>query len=146
MLKIGLFGVGRIGGCAQESSRQTTVCNSWGSTMSILLPAASAATETGSVSVDSVDALLGDPTLDAVCISSSTSTHCDLIEGAARAGKAVFCEKPIHLDMERADACGAVLAETGVPFQIGFNRRFDPGHSALHRAARNGEIGSLSRP
>ena len=107
--------------------------------------AASAATETGSDSVDSVDALLGDPTLDAVCISSSTSTHCDLIEGAARAGKAVFCEKPIHLDMERADACGAVLAETGVPFQIGFNRRFDPGHSAVARAARNGEIGSLEQ-
>ena len=132
-------------GCAQESLRQTIAWSLWASTTSILTAAASAATETGSVSVDSVDALLADPNLDAVCISSSTSTHCDLIEGAARTGKAVFCEKPIHLDMERADACGAVLAETGVPFQIGFNRRFDPNHGEVRRAARNGEIGRLEQ-
>ena len=145
MLKIGLFGVGRIGrmraGILAANHRVELV----GIYDVDADAAASAAIETGSVSVDSVEALLGDPTLDAVCISSSTSTHCDLIEGAARAGKAVFCEKPIHLDMERADACGAVLAETGAPFQIGFNRRFDPGHSAVRRAARNGEIGSLEQ-
>ena len=145
MLKIGLFGVGRIGRMRARILAANNRVQLVGIYDVDTVAAASAATETGSVSVDSVDALLGDPTLDAVCISSSTSTHCDLIEGAARAGKAVFCEKPIHLDMERADACGAVLAETGVPFQIGFNRRFDPGHSAVHRAARNGEIGSLEQ-
>ena len=145
MLKIGLFGVGRIGRMRARILAANNRVQLVGIYDVDTVAAASAATETGSVSVDSVDALLGDPTLDAVCISSSTSTHCDLIEGAARSGKAVFCEKPIHLDMERADACGAVLAETGVPFQIGFNRRFDPGHSALHRAARNGEIGSLEQ-
>ena len=145
MLKFGLFGVGRIGRMRARILAANNRVELAGVYDVDTAAAASAATETGSVSVDSVDALLGDPTLDAVCISSSTSTHCDLIEGAARAGKAVFCEKPIHLDMERADACGAVLAETGVPFQIGFNRRFDPGHSALRQAARNGEIGSLEQ-
>ena len=145
MLKFGLFGVGRIGRMRARILATNNRAELAGVYDVDAAAAASAATETGSVSVDSVDALLGDPTLDAVCISSSTSTHCDLIEGAARVGKAVFCEKPIHLDMERADACGAVLAETGVPFQIGFNRRFDPHHSAVRRAARNGEIGRLEQ-
>ncbi|MDE2925961.1 MAG: inositol 2-dehydrogenase [Acidobacteriota bacterium] len=145
MLKFGLFGVGRIGRMRARilaANHRVELAGIYDVDADAV---ASAATETGSVSVDSVDALLGDPTLDAVCISSSTSTHCDLIEGAARTGKAVFCEKPIHLDMERADACGAVLAETGVPFQIGFNRRFDPNHGEVHRAARNGEIGRLEQ-
>lgn len=144
MLKFGLFGIGRIGRMRARILAANNRVELAG-IYDVDADAASAATEAGSVSVDSVDALLGDPTLDAVCISSSTSTHCDLIEGAARTGKAVFCEKPIHLDMERADACGAVLAETGVPFQIGFNRRFDPNHGEVHRAARNGEIGRLEQ-
>lgn len=145
MLRFGLFGVGRIGRMRARilaaNNRVELACVHDVDTAA----ASSAAIETGSVSVDSIEALLGDPTVDAVCISSSTGTHCDLIEGAARTGKAVFCEKPIHLDMERADACGAVLAETGVPFQIGFNRRFDPNHGEVHRAARNGEIGRLEQ-
>lgn len=145
MLKFGLFGVGRIGRMRARILAANHRVELAGIYDVDADTAASAATETGSISVDSVDALLGDPNLDAVCISSSTSTHCDLIEGAARTGKAVFCEKPIHLDMERADACGAVLAETGVPFQIGFNRRFDPNHGEVHRAARNGEIGRLEQ-
>lgn len=145
MLKFGLFGVGRIGRMRARILAANNRVELAGIYDVDTAAAAVAATETGSVSVDTVDALLGDPTLDAVCISSSTSTHCDLIEGAARTGKAVFCEKPIHLDMERADACGAVLAETGVPFQIGFNRRFDPNHGEVHRAARNGEIGRLEQ-
>ena len=145
MLKFGLFGVGRIGRMRARilaANHRVELAGIYDVDADAV---ASAATETGSVSVDSVDALLGDPTLDAVCISSSTSTHCDLIEGAARTGKAVFCEKPIHLDMERADTCGAVLAETGVPFQIGFNRRFDPNHGEVQRAARSGEIGRLEQ-
>ena len=106
---------------------------------------AAAAADTGSASVDSVEDLLGVDALDAVMIASSTSTHCELIERAARAGKAVLCEKRIDLDMSRVDACGAILAVTGVPFQIGFNRRFDPSHDALRRAARDGEIGRLEQ-
>ena len=100
MLKIGLFGVGRIGRMRARILAANNRVQLVGIYDVDTVAAASAATETGSVSVDSVDALLGDPTLDAVCISSSTSTHCDLIEGAAGAGKAVLCEKPIHLDME----------------------------------------------
>ena len=104
---------------------------------------AEAASATGSRSFDSVDALLADTSIEAVLIATSTDTHCDLIERSARAGKAVLCEKPIHLDIHRVDQCRAVVEETAAPVQIGFNRRFDPGHSALGRAAASGEIGRL---
>ncbi len=71
-------------------------------------------------------AALADSAVDAVVIASSTDTHADLIEAAARAGKAVFCEKPLDLDRSRAGACLAVAQECGVPLMVGFNRRFDP--------------------
>ena len=64
--------------------------------------------------------------VDAVAICSPTDTHADLIVAAARAGKAIFCEKPISLDLAEVDRALAAVEAAGVPFQIGFNRRFDP--------------------
>ena len=84
---------------------------------------------------------LADKALDAVVVCTPPRTHAAIVEAAARAGKAVFCEKPIDLDLGRVDAVGATLAATGVPFFVGFNRRFDPTHRALHEAIRKGEIG-----
>jgi len=84
---------------------------------------------------------LADPDLDAVIVCTPPRTHAPIIEAAARAGKAIFCEKPVDLDLTRVDACARVLAETGVPFHVGFNRRFDPTHRALHDAIRAGDIG-----
>jgi len=88
-------------------------------------------------------AVLADPATDAVVIASSTNTHADLIEAAARAGKAVFCEKPLDLDRRRAEACLAVVAECGVPLMVGFNRRFDPHFARLERQLRAGRIGRI---
>jgi len=88
-------------------------------------------------------AALADPAVDAVVIASSTDTHADLVEAAARAGKAVFCEKPLDLDRRRAEACLAVVAECGVPLMVGFNRRFDPHFARLERQLRDGRIGRL---
>jgi myo-inositol 2-dehydrogenase/D-chiro-inositol 1-dehydrogenase len=84
---------------------------------------------------------LDDPNVRAVIICTPPRTHTPIIEAAARSGKAIFCEKPIDLDMARVDACGQVLAQTKAPFCVGFNRRFDPTHRALHDAIRAGEIG-----
>ena len=86
---------------------------------------------------------LADPTVNAVVIASSTDTHADLVEAASRAGKAVFCEKPLDLDRHRAEACVAVARERGVPLMVGFNRRFDPNFTRLERQLRNGRIGRL---
>lgn len=84
---------------------------------------------------------LADPAIDAVVIASSTDTHADLVEAAARAGKAIFCEKPLDLDRRRAEVCVAVARECGVPLMVGFNRRFDPHFAKLEREIRAGRIG-----
>jgi myo-inositol 2-dehydrogenase/D-chiro-inositol 1-dehydrogenase len=84
---------------------------------------------------------LADPAVDAVVIASSTDTHADLIEAAARAGKAVFCEKPLDLDRRRAEACVDVVRECSVPLMVGFNRRFDPHFAKLESDIRAGRIG-----
>jgi myo-inositol 2-dehydrogenase / D-chiro-inositol 1-dehydrogenase len=86
---------------------------------------------------------LADPTIDAVVIASSTDTHAGLVEAAARAGKAVFCEKPLDLDRRRAEACVEVVRACGVPLMVGFNRRFDPNFVRLERQIRDGRIGRL---
>ena len=95
----------------------------------------------GARSGSDLAAALGDPNLHAVIVCTPPRTHTSIIEAAARAGKAVFCEKPIDLDLARVDACAEVLVQTGVPFCVGFNRRFDPTHCALHDAICSGEIG-----
>ena len=90
-----------------------------------------------------LDDALADPAVRAVMICTPPRTHAAIIERAARAGKAVFCEKPIDLDLGRVDTCGKVLDATRTPFFVGFNRRFDPSHRALFDAIRAGEIGAL---
>ena len=90
-----------------------------------------------------LDDALADPETHAVVICTPPRTHAAIIERAARAGKAVFCEKPVDLDMRRVEACGNVLTTTRTPFFVAFNRRFDPSHRALFDAIRAGEIGSL---
>jgi myo-inositol 2-dehydrogenase/D-chiro-inositol 1-dehydrogenase len=86
---------------------------------------------------------LADTGIDAVLIASSTDTHADLIEAAARAGKAILCEKPIDLSSARVDACLAVVAKENVPLMIGFNRRFDGNFRALKGAIDGGRIGEV---
>ena len=88
-----------------------------------------------------LDDALADALVGAVLICTPPRTHAAIIERAARAGKAILCEKPVDLDMTRVDACSRIVAETGVAFQLGFNRRYDPSHRALRDAVCNGEIG-----
>lgn len=84
---------------------------------------------------------LEDPAVDAVLVCTPPRTHAAIVEAAARAGKAIFCEKPVDLDPARVEACGETLRRTGVPFFVGFNRRFDPTHAALRAAIAAGRIG-----
>ena len=85
--------------------------------------------------------VFADDGIDAVAICSSTETHADFIIRAARAGKHVFCEKPIALDLAAVDGALAAVAECGVKLQIGFNRRFDPNFRGVRDAVRDGEVG-----
>ena len=79
--------------------------------------------------------------VDAVAICSSTATHADLMVAAARAGKAIFCEKPVSLELGEVDRALAEVRRAGVTFQIGFNRRFDPAHASVRDAVAAGTIG-----
>jgi myo-inositol 2-dehydrogenase/D-chiro-inositol 1-dehydrogenase len=80
---------------------------------------------------------------DAVLIASPTPTHADYIERAAAAGRAIFCEKPIDLAVDRVRACLAAVDNAGVPLMIGFNRRFDAHFATLKQRLDAGEIGTL---
>ena len=99
------------------------------------------AAELGVPAIARVEDVLADPRVGAVAICSSTGTHAALIVAAARAGKAIFCEKPISLDLPEVDRALAAVAAAGVPLQIGFNRRFDPAHEAVRAAVASGRIG-----
>jgi myo-inositol 2-dehydrogenase/D-chiro-inositol 1-dehydrogenase len=89
------------------------------------------------------DELIGSPDVDAIAICTSTDTHVELIEAAARAGKAVFCEKPIAHDLAHVDRALAAVDQAGVPFMVGFNRRFDPAHRSVRDAVASGAVGDV---
>ncbi len=140
MLKVGLLGAGRIAGV-----HATAISSNPGSRLvaiSDINPAAAQklAAQYG-VEARTNDAIIDDPTIDAVLIATSTDTHSDLIERATAAGKAVLCEKPVDLSLARAQKCLKAAKATGRPVMIGFNRRFDPNFSTLKAAADRGEIG-----
>jgi len=86
---------------------------------------------------------LADPDVDAVLIASPTSLHSEQLRAAAAAGKAIFCEKPVANDLAETISAMAAVEAAGVPFQIGFNRRFDPAYAALGRAVHGGKIGAV---
>jgi myo-inositol 2-dehydrogenase/D-chiro-inositol 1-dehydrogenase len=101
------------------------------------------AAELGVRGAGSLDEILSDRAVAAVIVATPTDTHVPLVTAAVRAGKAVLCEKPIDLDLERARACWRDIAGHDPRVMIGFNRRFDPSFSALHERLRSGEIGKL---
>lgn len=90
-----------------------------------------------------LDRLLNDPDVDAVLIASLTSLHSEHIEKAAQAGKAIFCEKPVAIDIAETRRVMQLVQDKKIPFQIGFQRRFDPGYADLARRLREGEMGKI---
>ncbi len=90
-----------------------------------------------------VDSVFADEGVDAVVIGSPTPLHIPHLLAAAKAGKAVLCEKPIALDMKDVEAQRAQLDAVSVPVMFGFNRRFDPSFAALHSQLEAGRIGDL---
>ena len=95
------------------------------------------------LAVKSVDDIFNNNDIDAVLISSPTNTHIDFIERSVVSKKPVLCEKPIDLDIKKVNEFSKRLEGNKVPIQLGFNRRFDPGHQAAKKSFINGEIGEL---
>ena len=86
-------------------------------------------------------ALLDNKDIDAVLICSSTDTHAQIISEAAQAGKHIFCEKPIALDLDKIDQALNEVKKAGVKLQVGFNRRFDPSFKKAKNLVKEGAIG-----
>ena len=85
--------------------------------------------------------LLNDDEIDAILIASSTNTHAFMMEDVAAAGKHIFCEKPLALDLDKIDAALIAVDKAGVKLQVGFNRRFDKSFQRVHSIVHSGEIG-----
>jgi len=86
--------------------------------------------------------ITADSHVEAVLVCSSTDTHASVVTEAAKAGKHVFCEKPLDLDLARVDAVLAATERARVKLQVGFNRRFDPDFASIRRRIAGGEIGA----
>lgn len=87
--------------------------------------------------------VLDDEGIDAVVIATEPETHAELIAAAARAGKHVFCEKPVGVSVTDADSALRAVESAGVQLMIGFNRRFDPAFSQLKSTIESGAVGPL---
>jgi len=140
--RIALLGAGRIG---KVHARAIS-----GNPQARLVAVADAITETAAMIADShggtvrsIEEIEAAADVDAVIVCTPTDTHADLIERFARAGKAVFCEKPIDLDLQRVRACLKVVEDTGAVLMVGFNRRFDPHFRAVRQAIGSGRIGDV---
>ena len=104
--------------------------------------AAAALAQSVGAKTASVDEVLASD-VDAILIATPTDTHADLIEKAANAGKAILCEKPVSLSVERIEACLPVVEKAGVPLMIGFHRRYDPNFGNMKQRIDQGEIGDV---
>lgn len=139
-LRVGLIGCGRIGAlhartlAALPGARLTRVYDADPA-------AASAAAGADATVADGERDVLAAPDVDAVVIASPTPLHVRQIVTAAEAGKAVFCEKPVALDLAATREAMARVERLGVPFQIGFDRRYDPTFAAVARTVHEGGIG-----
>ncbi len=140
MPNIALFGAGRIGNVHAATIANHPDCT-LAAVVDVYAPAAEKLAETYGSKVVTSEEVFADSSIDGIIIGSATNTHADLIEAGSRAGKAIFCEKPIDLDVKRVDECLNVVNEHNAKLMVGFNRRFDKNFSLLKNRLVAGEIG-----
>ncbi len=144
-VNLGVIGAGRIGKVHAENlvnripeARVTAIAD-------VRLDVAQSLASTLNIPLVTADYrdVLASPDVDAVLVCSSTDTHSEIIEAAARAGKHIFAEKPIDLDLATIDRVLAAVEQAGVKFFVGFNRRFDPTYARVHEAIHSGMLGEV---
>ena len=141
-LRFGLLGAGRIGKVhakavtANPNAKLVAVADA-------MAPAAQAIADQYGCDVRTIAQILAASDIDAVVICTPTDTHADLIEQFTNAGKAVFCEKPIDLSLDRVKACLKVVRANKGTLMVGFNRRFDPHFMAVRAEIDKGSIGAV---
>lgn len=141
-IRFGLLGAGRIG----KVHARAVAANPQARLVAVADAAEKAAKEISAnygAEVRTIDAIEKAKDIDAVIICTPTDTHAELIERFAKAGKAIFCEKPIHLDVKRVEKCLVVVRKVKATLMVGFNRRFDPHFAAVRKAIDDGAIGTV---
>jgi myo-inositol 2-dehydrogenase/D-chiro-inositol 1-dehydrogenase len=141
-LRFGLLGAGRIG----KVHAKAVTGNPKAKLVAVadaMAPAAQAIADQYGCDVRSIAQILAASDIDAVVICTPTDTHADLIEQFTNAGKAVFCEKPIDLSLDRVKACLKVVRANKGTLMVGFNRRFDPHFMAVRAEIDKGSIGAV---
>ncbi|MFD0916081.1 inositol 2-dehydrogenase [Pseudahrensia aquimaris] len=139
---IAIFGAGRIGGVhggnitVHPDCKVSHVIDPFGDNAEKLAAKLEAVVATEAEA-------LADASVDAIVIGSATNTHADLIEKGLKAGKAVFCEKPVDLSLARVEQLIEAIKGESKPLFIAFNRRFDPGIWAMHERIEAGAIGDV---
>jgi myo-inositol 2-dehydrogenase / D-chiro-inositol 1-dehydrogenase len=146
-LKIGLIGAGRIGRLHAEHLTVRVPSAELVMVADVFEENARQCAKGYGIPLATQDyhAILDHPDIGAVAICSSTDTHARIIEEAAQAGKHIFCEKPIALDLSTIDQALDAVERNGVKLQLGFNRRFDASYRRVRQAIEQGETGRLQQ-
>lgn len=142
MIDIAVIGAGRIGQIHAANLHQHPAVN----LRCIIDVSAAAATQLAdrcATEIGSLDEMLADSSIRAVVIASSTDTHAELVTACSQAGKTIFCEKPLDLDVDTAKACLTVVEEQGVLLCLGFNRRHDPSFERIKSEITSGSVGDV---
>jgi myo-inositol 2-dehydrogenase / D-chiro-inositol 1-dehydrogenase len=143
-LRVGVLGTGRIGSMHAELLARRVPGAALAAVYDVDADLAeTVASRLGVEAAGDPDELIRSSDVDAVAICSSTDTHVALVEAAAAAGKPTFCEKPISHDLEQVDRALLASERAGVPFMVGFNRRFDPAHRSVRDAVVTGAVGDV---
>lgn len=141
-MRIGILGLGRIGAFHAETLSGLDAVESLVLTDPFADAAKTAAERFGGEVVDSPEALLA-AGVDGIVVAAATDAHPALIRAGVEAGVPVFCEKPVARTMSEGVEVLKAVEGSGVPVQIGYNRRFDAGFAAARAAVRGGELGRL---
>ena len=144
-LKIGIIGAGRIGKLHANNLVNRVPDAELIAISDVYAPAAKELAEKLNIPkwYDDYRRILEDRDIDAVFICSSTDTHSPISIEAARAGKHIFCEKPIDHDLDKIKVVLDEVERAGVKYQVGFNRRFDRNFKHVHEVVQNGGIGDV---
>jgi len=144
-INVGVIGAGRIGRIHAKNLKYLIPGVRIAAVADVVIEAAKNLAEELEIPITEhyYQRLLEDKDIQAVAVCSSTDTHAEIIVEAARAGKHIFCEKPIDLNLERIDQALKTVVKSGVKFQVGFNRRFDP---SFRKAKEVVEAGRIGRP
>ena len=145
MINVALFGLGRIGSMHAQNIFLNNKCSLQYVFDIDQSLAKKIAKKFNSISIENTRIAYNDKNVDVIFITTPTSTHIKYIMEAVKFKKTIFCEKPLDLNIKKINQCKKFIKKYNPKIQVGFNRRYDPGHYALKKSIQIGEIGKLEK-